>query len=162
MGACVGAFSRVHDERPPLGCLAKALSEVGAEIERMRPSEALRHANREALGEDVGLAWVVVANGGDAAEQVLQPAPEQPQFLWYTKMVANWREIRMINIAGPLCRIGIGAASEARKQVELQMVMRIDQPRQNHVTAEVQPQVPAIQSHGLVQMPIQTAGMPLT
>src|SRR6266852_7299692 len=129
MGACVGAFSRVHDERPRLGGLAKALNEIGTEIERMRPSEALHHAHWEALGEDVGLVWVVVANGGDAAEQVLQTAPEQPQFLWYTEMVANWREIRMIDIAGPLCRIGIGAAAEARKQVELQMVMRIDQPR---------------------------------
>ena len=53
-------------------------------------------------------------------------------------MLFDRRTIWMIDVIRPRFRVWIWPPAEARKQIEFQMVMAIDQSRENQITIEIQ------------------------
>src|SRR6516162_1873507 len=79
-----------------------------------------------------------MANRGNATQQVLKSTPPQPHRLRHAQLLANGAALGMVNVARPLRSILVRSAPQRRKQVEFQMVVRVDQPRQDQMAAKVE------------------------
>src|SRR5258708_2919615 len=112
----------MQNKRPVRRSRAEALDDVRAEFQRMRPAELFDYAHGKIAIEYRLLARVVVAYRGYAAEQVLQAAPEEARILGNRQLLANGGFAGMVDVASPSSGVGIKAASQARVEVELQMI----------------------------------------
>src|SRR5262249_54854468 len=136
-GIDIGAFGRVDNEWCTRGSSSPAVAQVRTEAQRVGPPEASNDANRKAAVEYRGIVRVVVQYGGDPCRQVLDTAPEQPDGFWDPQLLAHRRIVRAVDIGRPLRGAGIRASPEARKQIEFQVLMRVDQSRQNEEPRKV-------------------------
>src|SRR5260370_15311827 len=79
-----------------------------------------------------------MADGGDSAQKILQAAPQQPCALQNAQMHRNRRFLWPINVTGPGASVGIRPTPQSRIQIELQMIVRVDQPWKDQAASEVQ------------------------
>src|SRR5215471_2173199 len=154
----------------------------------MCPSEALDHAHWELRPESRGFVRIVVQDRSHSGDQVLDSSPNQAKRLRNPQLLTNWRFIGAIDICSPSTGIGIWAVAEPWEKAEFQVIMRIDQAREDEKSLQVDDgravfagsemdaavidsQVEsrclggakcnscAFQNHAFSQRPIQTAGM---
>src|SRR5262249_28789901 len=119
----------------------------------MGPAEIANHSDRKVVIENFGLVGVVMHDGGYAGQQILDTAPKQADAFRDSEVVANGRVVGTVNVESPIGRVGVWAAAEAGEEIELQVVVGVDETREDNEAVEV---------HGFVQTPIQTAGIPAT
>ena len=112
-------------------------SEIGTEVEGMSPAATSHHPDLEWTIEHGRLVRVVMRHRGDARQQILQAAPLQPHALWNRQVLFNGRGPGAVDIFRPGSGIWIGALAKARKEIELEMVVLVDEPRQQQMTGEV-------------------------
>ncbi len=74
----------------------------------------------------------------DPAQQIAQTAPDQTIALGDSTVFEDRRLVGMKDICRPLCRIRVHAAPEARKQSEFEMIVSIDEARENQMPAQVE------------------------
>src|SRR6267143_3266997 len=117
----------------------------------MRPAELLDYAYWELHLIEDWIIRVVVANSRDTREQIFQTTPDQSQPFGNAQMIGDRQLGGLVNILSPLRGIRIGAAAKAGEEVELEMVVRVDEPRQNTVVAE-------IHVHSLLHCAMKIAG----
>src|SRR5260370_9054266 len=79
----------------------------------------------------------MVADRGYAAEQILQSAPEEARIFGNRQLLANGGFAGTVNIARPGPGVGIRASSQARVEVELQMIVGVDQSGQDKMTGPI-------------------------
>ncbi len=62
----------------------------------------------------------------------------QPHSLRNLQVLLHRRLVRSIHICGPLRSVGVRRPSESREEIELEVVMGVDQSRQQQMPGEVQ------------------------
>src|SRR4029077_1607887 len=77
LGLAVDAFAEMQNKRPIGRRELEAQGYVAAEFKRMRPAELLQNTHWKIAVENGILARVVMADGGDSAEEIFQAAPKQ-------------------------------------------------------------------------------------
>ncbi len=120
-----------------LGNSSIAADQIGGKAQRMGPSKSLDHANRKVVLKNRGVVRVVMRNGGDTAQQVFQSAPSQAHRLGDRQVLLHRRTIRMVNVFSPGRHVGVWTPAKARKQIEFQMVVAIDQSGKNQMAIEI-------------------------
>ena len=82
----------------------------------------------------------MMTDRGHAAQQVLDPAPKKTERLGHLQMLSNGIAVRARKYPrAHALRIGVGSATEARIQIELQVIVSIDQAGQSDVAARIDP-----------------------
>ncbi len=79
-----------------------------------------------------------MADGGDAADEILQRTPGQTNVARHAAVLAHGRFIGFVDIVRPRGRIGVWRASEQRKKIEREMIVRVDQAGKNHVSGKIE------------------------
>ena len=137
-GGRVDAFGAVDYEGPGARRGAKAAGQTGVECQGMGPRHAPHHAHGEVRAEHLGLVRIVMAHGGDAAQQVLEPAPPKAHGLGHTQMLADRRAAGMVDVARPLGCVAVRPGAERGEEIELQMVVRVDEAGQAHMAGKIE------------------------
>ena len=109
-----------------------------AERKRVSPPELAHHPHRKATRENFRFPGVVVRHSRNAAQQILDAAPEEPYSLRYAEMFLYGRIVRTVNGCGPVRSVGVRTAPEPRKEIELEVIVNVDQSREKQVTGQVQ------------------------
>src|SRR5580700_4131751 len=104
----------------------------------MGPAEFLQHSHRKIAVEDRILARIVMADSGDSAEKILQPSPKQSDVFGNEEMFRYGRFLRSIDVARPVSRVRIWTLPQPWIQIEFQMIVRVDQSRQDQVAFQIQ------------------------
>jgi hypothetical protein len=78
------------------------------------------------IGEDEWLIRIVMRNRRDAAEQILDTAPDQPDLFRKQEMFLSRRLIGAMNVGGPILGIRVRPTAESGKKVELEMIVGVD------------------------------------
>ena len=100
-----------------------------------------------------------MADRGHAADEILQRAPPQPDGLGHAKVLADGAALGMVDVAGPFGGVSVGTATERRKEIELQVVMRVNQSGQQFETRQIENRTRTCESHRRVDRAIRTAGV---
>lgn len=132
----IDAFCKMNDEWPIRGCLLKALDPVRV-VERVGPAKVGMNLDREIDICKKRMRLVVVAHGGDTREHVADDSPPEPLLLWDLQQAAERRLFGMVDIDGPLTPTRIRALSEPRENAEMQMIVSVNEPWKQKVTAEI-------------------------
>jgi len=83
------------------------------------PAETFHDPHREVVIERGVVASIVMANGGYAAQQILEASPKEPNGLGYAEVAAYGITIRRVDIVRPGLGVGVRAVSKPRVQIEL-------------------------------------------
>src|ERR1700733_6778015 len=85
---------------------------------------------------------IMMANGCDAAQKIAYSSPPQVSLLRDLPVSLDNPGVNLMDLLRPLCRVSIGriacGASEFRKQSELEVLVRIDQPWQKHIGLQIE------------------------
>src|ERR1051325_496513 len=103
----------------------------------MRPSEILYNANGKVPVESA-MVWIVMAYGGNPGQQIAQAAPPQPRRLRNLQVFTDGRLFRFVDVAGPLLGVRIPAESQPGKQAELEVIVGIDEARNDQASVQVE------------------------
>src|SRR5450759_5023311 len=103
----------------------------------MRPPEAADYAHGKAGIKNVRFVRIVVRDRGNTRQQVLDGAPMQALGLLQSAMLSDRKVVAMVNVGRPFQKVRVSSVAEARKQVEFEMVVRVDQSRQQKISSEI-------------------------
>ena len=85
-----------------------------------------------------GMQRIVMANRRHPAQQVLQPAPQQARGLGHAPVLLDGRFFGPVDVPRPGLRIRVGATPQAGIKTEFQVIVGVNQARQDQVSGEVQ------------------------
>jgi hypothetical protein len=103
----------------------------------MGPTIAFGHPDGEISGEDTAVR-IVVAGRGDAAEKIFESPAAETCCQRNAEMLPDGRKIGMVDISGPIPCIRIGPMTQPGEQVELEVIVGVNEPRQDQAAADVQ------------------------
>src|SRR5215472_14918133 len=104
----------------------------------MRPPEIRNHTYWKIFVQEIGQYGVVMANRRNTTKQIPYRTPPQAHILRHRPVSRDRGLLVLLNVSCPILRVRIGSAAKIWKQPELEMVVRVDQSRQQQMTIELQ------------------------
>ena len=103
----------------------------------MSPAQVAHHAYGEIVIEHL-IPGIVVRDCCDAGKQVFQATPNQANTFRYREVLFDRRSFRIDRYRGcPFRGVGVWPAAESWEKAEFQMIVRVDQPREQEITGKI-------------------------
>src|ERR1700733_1307291 len=112
-------------------------TQIGAEGEGMIPSKVADHAQGKIISLELGLRWIVMADGRDAAKKIAQRPPPLAHIFRNSTMRSDRVGEHLMDVARPLRGIRVRRVAKPRKERKFKMIMRVDESRQQKISAEI-------------------------
>ena len=113
------------------------LCHVVVQVHGVGPGEVALDSDGEAIVEDLFDIGIVMTDGGDAAEEIADSAPPEAHIFGNLTMLADGRDLGMMNVLGPLDKAAVSALAEAGEQRKFQMIVGVDKAREQQETGQI-------------------------
>ena len=111
--------------------------QIRSKGQRMIPSKVADHAHRKIISFKLALRWIVMADRRYAAKKIAQSAPPQAHIFRNSPMRSDRLGKRLMDVARPTRSIRVRWVAESWKERKFEMVVRVDEPRQQKISAQI-------------------------
>lgn len=136
-GLLVVPLAGMDDERSAVRSLGTRPAQISAERYTVRPPVPADDAHGKMRVLQLRAWRIVMAHRGDPAEQIPDAAPPEPHRIGDQMLSCDHLSEAMMDVVSPLDVVAIRRPAQPWVKGKLQMIVRIDQSRQDQVAAEI-------------------------
>jgi len=136
---CLGvdSFTSMQDKGSVGWCSFVGRAEIASQGKRVTPPILPRHSDGKVISPQLRPERIMMTYRSHAAQKIAKPAPPQPRALRNRVMGRDDVRKLAMNVLSPFHVISVRRISEPWIQSELQMIVRVYQSRQNHVSGQI-------------------------